>query len=145
VALINPRQVARLGWILWIASWVTPDLEFSGIGALGVGMAVLFGARLVLDGMFELHNLWFVLAGLGMLAGVAVNLTVVLPTKRWQSLISIAVPFISIACVMAVFPRPVAVLEWLFIYPWIAGIVLIHVARIQGLAVAIPASQQKVA
>jgi hypothetical protein len=143
--VINPRQLARLGWILWIASWVTPDFELSGIGALAVGMSTIFGVRLVLDGAFEHHNLWLVLGGLGMLAGVAVNLTIVLPTTRWQSLVSIAVPFISIACVMSLFPRPLAVLEWLFIYPWIAGIVLIHLARIQNLALTAEAGQQEVA
>jgi len=131
VADFDSRQLARLGWLLWIASLVTPDLALSGIGLLTPIMGSMIGSRILLDGLFEHHNLWYALAGLGMVLGVAVNLTLFFPTKRWLSIASIAAPFISVACTVAIFPRPSAVLEWLFIYPWMAGIVLIHVARLQ--------------
>ena len=126
------RRLAVLGWVLWIVSLVTPDDELSGIGALIPFMGAMYGTHLFFGGLFELHSFLAVLAGLGMLAGVAVNFTLFVPTSRWVSMASIVVPWIAVASVMAVVPRPEAIFGWLFFYPWALGIALIHIARLMS-------------
>jgi hypothetical protein len=135
------RRFTLLGWALWIVSLVTPDSELSGIGALIPFIGAMYGTHLFFGGLFELHSLLAALAGLGMLSGVAVNFTLFVPTNRWVSLASIAIPWIAVASVMAVVPRPEAIFTWLFFYPWALGIALIHIARLMSSTRSTPMAQ----
>ena len=122
-------RLAAIGWALVIASLLTPDIELEGIGAYMLVAAPGMGVTL----LFHAQNWTVAGVGAALLAGFAANLSLFVRLPRWGSVLAILASWAPFAAWLLLWSehRPLSeAFGMLYVYPWMAGIALIHTARI---------------
>jgi hypothetical protein len=126
---VSYNRWSVLGWSLYGASWVTPDLKGDRFGVQAFWAAVRYG----MGYLFQPDSLSALALGLCLLLGWCANFSIFIPCSPAARRVWMAAPWLPFAGVLLLLHVPFAVREQvllqLYFYPWAVGIALIHAAK----------------
>ena len=131
---LRALRAQLVGWLLFVASMITPTIDLGSIGAYWLGAAPFYGALfLVQPHSSKPYDFGTALVGISLLCGFAANLFVFLKTSRAATMATLALPWLPFVAWMwrwraGELPSPPWTL--LHFYPWVVGISLICASRL---------------
>jgi len=119
--------LARAGWLLYLASLVTPGADLKSFGAKMLILAPYYGSLALTSA-----NLAGKVLGIALLAGFAANLSVGMRLPQVLRIAAILAPWASFAAYAAMIgPLTLqALLRIAYFFPWAIGIALINLERL---------------
>jgi hypothetical protein len=120
---VPPSRVRIAGWVLYVASWGTPNLERTHFGA-GV---FLSAPRLAWD-LLRAGSVMGVLAGFSLLLGWLANFSLWRAQPVWAHTLWVLIPWLPFVMAVQLLPGswPSRLGALLYFFPWALGIALFH-------------------
>ena len=124
------QPLARVGWLLFALSWITPSSDGRQFGAVAFVESARFAWNLLTTDNIVL--------GLCVLAGWLANFSLAVRLPNWARIMACAAPWLAFTVVLLKLPvlpsLPARAAFFLYFYPWAVGIALVHTAHLRRAA-----------